>query len=186
MRQNTLVENFAIGDKSQNSDHMPIHVWIQIQPKEIGRKLQDKSWSYKMQINKRKTYATSFDNKLARECIPSEITQAWQQFKKAMSKAVEETIGKMHKRRINTKGPPCNSWFDEECKHFKRKLRTTTKTTIEWITLVKEYNALKRKKRREHELYMEIQALTNLKKNPKTTKVNSKPQIELIYTAIGV
>ena len=28
-----MVQNFAISDKSPNSYHMPIHVWIQIQPK---------------------------------------------------------------------------------------------------------------------------------------------------------
>lgn len=92
MRQHT-VQNFAIGDESPNSDHMPIHVWIQIQPKKTGRKLQNRTWTYKMRINKRKTYATSLDSKLAQECMPNQMEAAWQIFKDALRDTVDETMG---------------------------------------------------------------------------------------------
>ena len=35
-----IIQNFDIGDQSPNSDHTPIHVWLQIQPQETERKLQ--------------------------------------------------------------------------------------------------------------------------------------------------
>ena len=120
-----------------------------------------------MQIEKKKTYAASLDDKLARECMPINVDQAWNKFKQAMSEAVEETMGKTHRQETKVKGLPHNSWFDEECKIAKRHLRSTPKTAIEWTALAKTYTTLKRRKRREHELHTETQALINFKKNPK-------------------
>lgn len=41
-----------------------------------------------MQIGKKKTYAASLDAKLARECMPINVDQAWNKFKQAISEAV--------------------------------------------------------------------------------------------------
>ena len=162
-----MVKNFEVGSRSPNSDHTPIHVWLQIHIGEAKKQQCNKSWSYKLQAEKRKIYATSLDAKLMYECIPDQITHTWQKFKQAMEDTATETMGKAYTTRTNVKGLPHNPWFDEECKLAKRQLRATPTTAIEWASLAKNYTALKRRKRREHELRTESHALMNFKKNPK-------------------
>ncbi|MCO5612696.1 hypothetical protein L7F22_066965 [Adiantum nelumboides] len=162
-----MVQNFAIGDKLPNSDHIPIHVWIQIQPKKPEEKMQNRTWTYKMQINKRKTYATSLDSKLAQECMPNQMEAAWQILKGALRDTADEIMGKSKRVNRDMKGLPHNAWFDEECKLAKRALQETPQTTQEWTTLAKNYTALKRRKRREYEIHRETQAIINFKQNPK-------------------
>ena len=107
------------------------------------------------------------DKKLAQKCMPDDISQAWEIFKNALCETVKEVMGKTHVAKRHVKGLPQNAWFDEECKIAKRTMRSLPKDTIEWTTSARNYNALKRRKRREHELFTETQAITNFKKNPK-------------------
>lgn len=162
-----IVSNFTIGQRSSNSDHTPIHVWLKA-PNQKGQKQPHaQSWTYKMQADKKRMYADYLDNALAHITMPPHIEQAWPIFKNALCDAVEQTMGKTHRRGNHAKGLPHNTWFDEECKRAKQQLRAMSTTKPEWETLAKAYTNLKRRKRRNHELCMETQAITNFKKNPK-------------------
>lgn len=162
-----IVSNFTIGDRSPNSDHTPIHVWLRIPSQKGSKQPQDHSWTYKMQIDKKKMYAAYLDNALAQVPMPSNIEQAWPIFKNALCDAVTQIMGRKHRKSNHVRGLPHNQWFDEECKHVKQQLRATSTTNMEWEALAKAYTTLKRKKRRDYELYTEMQAIANFKKNPK-------------------
>ena len=99
-----IVHKSEIEARSPSSDHTPIHVWLRIPIYRKREQVQIRSWTYRMQSDKRKTYAVSLGNKLARECIPTIVDQAWNKFKQAMQETVEETMGKTHKRITTMKG----------------------------------------------------------------------------------
>lgn len=163
-----IVHNLAIGDRSPSSDHTPLHVWLHIPARIEEKQPQPRSWTYKMQVDKKQAYAACLDRKLAHECMPSNIEDTWQIFKHALCEAVEETMGgKKYRKGKSRKGLPHNPWFDEECKTAKKQLRLTPQTANAWADLAKNYNTLKRRKRREYELHTETKAIANFKKNPK-------------------
>ncbi|MCO5610249.1 hypothetical protein L7F22_064485 [Adiantum nelumboides] len=162
-----FVSNFTIGERSPNSDHTPIHVCLRVHTQKGSKQPHARSWTYKMQIDKKTMYADHLENALAQIHMPLNIEQAWPIFKNALCDTVEKIMGKTYRKGGHVKGLPHNPWFDDECKLAKQQLRATPTTNMEWAAIAKDYTNLKRRKRREYETHTETQAIVNFKKNPK-------------------
>ena len=76
-------------------------------------------------------------------------------------------MGQTQKWDQDLKGLPHYPWFDEECKVAKRMLRRVPHPTKEWDHAIKEYNALKRRKRQMYELTKKEQDVYWFKHDPK-------------------
>ncbi|KAI5074838.1 hypothetical protein GOP47_0010799 [Adiantum capillus-veneris] len=180
-----LIGKFTVGEISPNSDPTPLHVWLKV-PNHLKRnEIKAETWSYKMQLPKKKDYATLLDQILTMNPIPSDITQTWDIFKHAMYEALEATMGKAHTKGKKVKGLPHNSWFDIECKEAKRSLRLAQKSMEDWSEAAKAYTTLKRQKRGKFELHREQEALALFKKDPKGQWSKIKGRKHEIYGDIS-
>ncbi|MCO5574006.1 hypothetical protein L7F22_027784 [Adiantum nelumboides] len=162
------VGKFTVGEISPNSDHTPLHVWLKVLNHVKRKEIKAETWSYKMQLPRKKDYATLLDQILTMNPVPSDITQTWDIFKHAMYEALEATMGKAHTKGEKVKGLPHNSWFDIECKEAKRALRLAQKGMEDWSEAAKAYTTLKRQKRGKFELHRE-QGIGTFPKRPERT-----------------
>ncbi len=72
-----IIHDFAVGERSPNSDHTPIHVWLRVPTQRKKKAAAESTWSYKMQIEKKKEYANFLDNILMTQNMPCNVEDTW-------------------------------------------------------------------------------------------------------------
>ncbi|MCO5553980.1 hypothetical protein L7F22_007506 [Adiantum nelumboides] len=170
-----MVEEFAVGDRSPNSDHTPIHVNLQIPLNMTTPKKHLEGWSYKMHFQKKQHYADTMELLLMHQEIPNDIQETWGVFRNAICEATNHVMGQIQKKRRKTRGQkrrktrglPQNSWLDDECKAARQQLKSFHALSEEWVHASRMYTSLTQSKKRAYELNKEQQDLIKFKQNPR-------------------
>lgn len=87
-----MVKEFAIGSRSPNSDHTPIHVRLQIPLNIMTPKRHLEGWSYKMHFQQKGTYVDTLELLLMNQEIPSDIHTTWPLFRSALCEATNRVM----------------------------------------------------------------------------------------------
>lgn len=144
------IEDFSIGGKCPESDHLPIWSTLDIhignEENNSSANFSTNSGGFKVDPDKHQNYADILDMKLDRMTTP---TSTWTALQEAIVYSATQTFGiASMERKGQAKGLPHKKWYDLEYKQLWLELRHILDVGM-YKKLEKKYNALTRKKKRQ-------------------------------------